>query len=710
MPSTSQVYYRACNLCEAICGLEITVSDNQVQSIKGDKNDPFSRGHICPKATALKDIHEDPNRLRHPHKKVDGEWVQISWDEAFDEVVDRLWETRQEHGQNAVGVYLGNPNVHNYGSLTHGPQFYRLLKTQNRFSATSVDQLPHQLISYLMYGHQFLIPIPDIDHTDYFLIMGANPAVSNGSIMTAPDVKKRIKDIRARGGKVTVIDPRHTETAKISDEHHFIKPGTDIFFLISFIHSLIKHKLINKDEIYINNNQLNDLINVLDYFKEDDYSDLTGISQASIDQLAREFAEAPSAVFYGRLGVSTNPYGSLCHWLIQVINILTGNLDQTGGAMLPEPAIDLVGMGLIGKGGHNRWQSRVRGVPEACSELSASVMAEEITTPGDGQIKTMITAAGNPILSTPNGRTLDQAMAELDFMVSIDIYINETTRHADIILPPTSPLEHDHYDLSFLGLAIRNTSRFSDAVVTPEEDTRHDWEIFHELTERYMQKMGPNAIIPKHSPAQLVNLGLAFGPYGRKRKHPLALSLRKLRQDHPHGIDIGPLKSNLKQTIKTPDKEINLIPDIIGQDLERLKNDLPGLRAQNGLLLIGRRDIRSNNSWMHNYHRLVKGADRCTLLVHPDDATTHQLNDGDKALIASRVGTVEITVEITTDMMPGTVSLPHGWGHNKADTQMDIANAHSGVSVNDLTDDILLDELAGTAAVNAVPVTLSPLP
>lgn len=701
----TSVTYRACNLCEAICGLEITVKDNKVVTIKGDRNDPFSKGHICPKATALQDIQEDPDRLKHPHKKVGNKWVKISWDEAFTMAIDKLWHIQKSYGPDAVGVYMGNPNVHNYGSLTHGGQFLRLLKTRNRFSATSLDQLPHQFISNVMYGHQFLIPVPDVDHTNHMIIMGANPVASNGSIMTAPNIKGRLEALIKRGGKVIVIDPRHTETAKISSAHHFITPGQDVVFLLAFLNHLFDKNLVNTAELTDKLDHFHDVHDLIKGFSPEQVEQRTGISLGTIHHMAEEFAAQDKAVFYGRMGVSVNPYGALCQWLIQLINITTGNLDKIGGAMIPLPAVDLVGFNLVGRGGYNRWQSRVSKRPEVCGELSSSLMAEEILTAGTGQIKAMVLSAGNPVLSSPNGTQLEKAFEKLDFILAIDFYINESTKYADLILPPTAPLEHDHYDLSFLALAISNVSRFSEKTLEADEDTRDDWEIFHELRIGWLQKTETPVLPKKRSPERLIAVALANGPYGKRRQRPEALSLKKLK-DNPHGIYLGDLAPLLTKRLKTKNGKINCTPDLLIKDLKRLAQDLSRTPPENRLLLIGRRDIRTNNSWLHNAKRLVKGKNRCTLLIHPQDMKHHDFQNGDIIGVKSRTGRLHITLEECPDMMPGVISIPHGWGHDRDGVMLDVARKHGGVSLNDLTDETKLDQLIGTAVLNATPVEL----
>jgi anaerobic selenocysteine-containing dehydrogenase len=696
-----QTIYRACPLCEAICGLEIRARDGEVISIRGDKDDPFSRGHICPKAVALKDIQEDPNRLRQPLKKTGGGWRKIGWDEALDEVADRLFTVSRKHGPDSIGIYLGNPNVHNLGAMTHGPVFCKMLRTKNRYSATSVDQLPHQLVSHLMYGHQFLLPVPDLDHTDYLLILGGNPLVSNGSMMTSPDIKNRLKAIQDRDGKIIVIDPRRTETAHMADRHHFIRPGGDTAFLLALLKELLK--TIDPSRRAHLADHLDGLDRMTELVKSADIPDC-GVAPEDIGLIAREFAAADRAVCYGRLGVSVTENGTLNHWLIQMINIVTGNLDRTGGALVTDPALDLVGMNMIGPGGYGRWKSRVNSLPEACSELPVSELATEILTPGEGRIKAMMVAAGNPVLSTPNGQRLDEALDKLDFMVAIDFYLNETTRHADIILPPTAPLEHDHYDLTFLMLAVRNFTRYSAPVFDPPAGALHDWQIYDELTRRLAAKMGAPLSLKSRAPSRLVNLGLAFGPYGKRRRASQGLFLKKLK-DNPHGIDLGPLRPGLIKKLRTRSRKIDCLPDLIREGFESYMKSTP---PADGLLLIGRRHLRSNNSWMHNYERLVKGKERCTLLVHPQDITKYGLSDGGRALLKSRVHEEQILIESCDDIMPGTVSLPHGWGHDRPGTKTEVASDHPGVSVNDFTDDTLRDPVAGTSALNGVPVTIRP--
>ncbi len=699
---TQQTHRRACHLCEAICGVVITTEGEQIISIKGDSDDPLSRGHICPKAVALKDIHTDPDRLRRPVKKVINKggavvWQPISWDEALDSVAQKMESVCRQHGVNAIAVYLGNPSVHNYGMLTHAGNLFRHFRTNNRFSATSVDQLPHHLVALWLYGHKFLIPIPDIDRTEYFLMLGANPLASNGSIWTVPDVRKRIKALKARGGKLVVVDPRRTETAELASEHHFIRPGSDALFLAALVNCLFTENLVDTGEIGHLLDGIDAIKTAIAGFTPQLAAEHTGIDADQICQIARDFAAADAAICYGRLGVSVQQHGTLCQWLIQLLNLLTGNIDKPGGSLFPTPAVDQIANSSAG--GFARHQSRVRGLPEFDRELPVAALAEEILTPGDGQIRLLFTGAGNPVLSTPNGRQLDRALEQLDFMVCLDFYINETTRHADIILPPTSPLEHDHYDLAFHLLASRNTARFNSPVFDKPEDAMHDWEIFAELGNRVAKLRGeqPTPAIP---PEKMIDFGLRKGPYGEQ-----GLTLNTLKAN-PSGVDLGPLEPQLPNRLLTPEKRINLaLPPLIDALTDLRKTIKP--RQKSELLLIGRRHVRSNNSWMHNHHRLTKGKDRCTLLMHPDDMEARNLRDGEPVRVRSRVGEIEVKVQSSDEMMTGVVSLPHGYGHGREGVQMAIARKHAGVSCNDLTDEQFLDDISGNSALNGVSVTVT---
>jgi anaerobic selenocysteine-containing dehydrogenase len=658
---------------------------------------------------ALQDIHNDPDRLRHPMRRTrDGEWERITWEAAFDLTAEGIRKIQRDHGLDAVGVYLGNPNVHNLGSLLYGPPLVRSLHTRNCFSATSVDQLPHHVAATLMFGHKLLLPVPDIDRAQHLLALGANPAVSNGSMMTAPGIKRRLEELKQRGGRLVVIDPRRTETARIADQHHFIRPGTDALLLMALLQVVFNENLDRLGRMGEFCDGLETVRSVVVDFPPEHVAPIVGIGAEAIRTMAREFATADSAVCYGRLGVSTQIFGGLCQWLINVLNVVTGNLDRAGGAMFTRPAVDLVAS--TGRGSLGRRSSRVRGLPGFGGELPVAALAEEILTDGPDRIRGLMTVAGNPVLSTPNGVQLDRALAGLEFMVSIDFYLNETTRHADIILPPTAALEHDHYDLVFNLLAVRNTAKYSPPLFDPDPDTRHDWQILAELHRRLDR--GPltarwkRRLRAKLGPRRILDLGLRFGPFGPGlRSFGSGLTLKRLEKN-PHGLDLGPLEPCLPERLRTRERRIELAPQAFVDDVPRLKREFDEGSTSASLLLIGRRQIRSNNSWMHNYRRLMGGKERCTLLMHPDDASDLGLDGCQQVVVVSRTGRITAQLQLSEEMMRGVVSLPHGWGHHRDGTRLATAELHPGASLNDVTDEQLVDPLCGNAVLSGLPVRI----
>ncbi len=725
--STSAIqskHFSTCTLCEAMCGIEVTTEqvggENHITSIVGDKKNPFSQGHVCPKAKALKDLYDDKDRVRHPLKKVGDSWQQITWDEALDTVAQNIFTIQQQHGNNAFGTYLGNPNAHNYGSILFGPYFFRTLQSFNRFSATSVDQLPHHIVSLKLFGHQNQIPITDIDNTDYFMIIGGNPLASNGSIMTVPYVKKRLKAIQQRGGKVVVIDPKKTETADVSSEHHFITPGSDALFILAMLNSLFSQNLVKADAILPLAKDLLEVEQYVQSYPPERVADLVGIRAEHIHKMVKEFCEAESASCYGRMGASVQRFGTLTQYLIMLFNMLSGNLDKKGGMMFTQPAADYLphsSPGNVAKG-----KTRVRGLPSFSGEYPVSALAEEILTEGEGQIKGMILGAGNPVLTTPNGKQLDDAFEQLDFLVAVDFYITESSRHADIILPPVTALERDHYDIVFHKFAVRNSAKFSPAIFPMSDDKRTDWQIYLSLAEKLELKRAKNAATQSDNtqsieaaikqkyqplwqkqPSGVVDDLLKSGRYANGEVN---LSLQRLI-DNPHGIDLGELTPNLPEALFTPSKTIELHFNYFMPDIARVESFFFGSPADDKLLLIGRRHLKSNNSWLHNSKRMVKDTARCTAQLHPVDASKYKVEDGQDVLLSSRVGEIRIACEVTEKVMPGVVCVPHGWGHDKDGVQLEHAKSVAGVSCNDITDEMVVDELSGNAVLNGVPVTIS---
>ncbi len=699
-------HYRSCTLCEATCGVAIEVDGDRVVSVRGDDADPFSKGYICPKGTALADLHHDPDRLRSPMRRDGDTWHPIGWDEALDLVASKLREIRARDGADAVAVYQGNPTAHNLGLLTYGQLALRSLRTKNMYSATSLDQLPHMLAALQMFGNQLLMAVPDVDRADLFICLGANPLASNGSIMTAPDIRGRLKAIRDRGGRVIVLDPRRTETADKADRHLFIRPGTDAVLLLAMIHELFAEKLVRLGRLPVTG--LDELRTASAAWTPERAAEVTGVAADDIRELTRTFATTERAVLYGRIGVCVQEFGGLAAWLCYAINALTGHLDEPGGLMFSTPAVDPLPLaGLLGfDGGFARWKSRVSGKPEFGGELPVTALAEEILTPGPGQVRALVTSAGNPVLSAPGGPELERALGSLEFMVSIDPYINETTRFAHVILPPTSPLERSHYDAALFAYAVRNVAKYSPPLFERRPDERHDWEIMaglfarlalpagNKLVERVLGKLGPEAVI---------DFGLRTGPYGMRRGLK-GLTLAKLRAQ-PHGVDLGPLESRMPARLATRDRKVHLAPSIYLADLPRLARSFA--QTTDGLVMIGRRHLRSNNSWLHNSERLVKGPPRCTLMIHPADAAQRGLVDGGLARVASTKGAIDLPVEVTDTMMPGVVSVPHGWGHGRRGVRLRVAASVPGASVNDVIDSSRIDELSGTSALTGQPVEVT---
>lgn len=698
---TRTTHRGVCNVCEAICGLRIEVEDGRVVSIRGDEDDPLSRGHLCPKGVALQDLQADRDRLRRPVRRRDGRWEELGWDEAFELVATRLAEIRDEHGPDAVAVYLGNPVVHSLGAMTHGVPFVRMLGTRNRFSATSVDQLPHQLVAYEMYGHQWLLPVPDLERTQHLLVVGANPMASNGSLMTAPGFPHHHRRLRERGGRMVVVDPRRTETAEVADEHHFVRPGTDAALLLAMVHSILADGLAAPVPFL---DGLAAVAEAVEPYTPEAAAVTTGIEATVIRDLASTFARAPSAAAYGRIGVSTQRHGVLSQWAIQLLNAITGNLDRPGGTMLAAPAVDPVRAGTVDAGSLGAWRSRVRGAPEFGGELPVAVLAEEIETPGRGQVRALVTIAGNPVASTPAGHRLADALGKLDFQVAVDLYVNETTSRADVILPPTTILEREHYDLVYHQLAVRNTARFVDPVLPTPDDARHDWQILAQLARRYRRHVRAGRLMDRLAlrlrPTQVVDLALRTGPY--------RLSVAKLRR-HPSGVDLGPLRPSLPRRLKTEGKVVRAAPPRFVDAAAAAVGELLTPPGSDALLLIGRRHQRDNNSWMHNLPRLTRGQPRHHLLMHPDDAVHRGIVDGSAVWVRSEVGEVVTDVRVTAEVMRGVVSLPHGYGHRRDGVLLRNATDLPGASVNDLTDPAVLDPVGGTAVLNGVPVEVGPL-
>ena len=704
-----------------MCGIEVNYDSSktgeQSVTIRPDPNDPFSKGSMCPKAPALASIQFDESRLKYPVKRVGEEWEHISWDEAFDTIEREIGNIRNTHGDDAVAAYLGNPIVHNLGMLLFVKTLTSALGTKNVYSATSMDQLPHHFAGHFMFGHEFRIPVPDIDRTDYMIVMGANPLASNGSIMTSAGVTERLKHIKDRGGKFIVIDPRKTETAKVASEHYFIRPATDLYFLLAFLHVLYRDHHINLDTLAPHLKGEEGFAAWVKPFSPDNVEAITGINAADIERLVLEFTKSPTAVIYGRMGLSTQPHGGLCNWLINTINIVSGNFDKAGGMMFPSPAIELARSKKQPRA-FARHKSQSRGLNEFYGELPVSGMVDEFAADEEKKIRAFMTICGNPVLSTPSGGRLEEHLPDIEFMFSIDNYINETTRHANIILPTPSGLEIDHYDMIFHTISVSNNVKFSEALIPIEEGRLYDWQVLKELIARF-SKSGMDLYTRFATPRRIVNFGLMLGQYG-KLSHPKrwfsGLSLAKVLKS-AHGIRLGPMVPRVPEGLITDDKKINLAPDvyvsrlkeIIATEFPQLQNVLDA-RDDDELIYFGRRHVSTNNSWMHQYRKLSKSKMvRCTAMIHPEDAARLKIGDGDDIEVASRIGKIRIPAEVTADMVKGWICIPHGFGHHRKGTRVPVASEKAGVSINDITDHMKVDPVTGNAAFSGQVFKVKPL-
>jgi anaerobic selenocysteine-containing dehydrogenase len=744
--TSSTVHHRTCPLCEAVCGLEITVGEGRVTRIAGDAEDVFSRGFLCPKGATLHHLHDDPDRLRSPRVRrgddpEHAQWEEVSWDEAFAEVERRLAPVHKQHGRDAVGIYLGNPNVHNLAGMLYARPLLKALGTRNIFTASTVDQMPKHVSCGLLFGDASAIPVPDLDRNDLLVMLGANPYESNGSLCTAPDFPRRLSDIRARGGRVVVVDPKRTRTAEHASEHVPIRPGSDALFLLAMIQVVFSEDLVSLGRLSGHVQGLAELAQLVRPFTPQAVERATQIPAATIERLARELVHTERAAVYARLGTQTVRFGTLASWAVDVLNLVTGNLDTPGGAMFARPAHGQRRSAGPGAGfAVGRFRSRVKGYPEVLGELPVATLADEIETAGEGQIRALVVVAGNPARSTPDSKRLERALAGLTCLVSVDPYLNETSRLAHVILPPPSALERSHYDLSLYGLSVRNVAKWSAPVLPsagPSEadilarltlialgqGASADPALVHRELERTTMARrvareprlaGADesellAGLDAREPVdRLVEIMVRTGPYGDCfGRVPEGLTFAGLRAA-PHGLDLGALTPRIPEVLQTKSGCVELTPAPIVQDLARLEaslTDAPG----DTLVLVGRRHLRSNNSWMHNVSALVKGPERCTLQIHPSDAARLGIERGSSARVRGGSGELVARVELTDAIMCGVVSLPHGWGHDAKGVQQRVASSHAGVNSNLLTSHLELDPLSGNAVLNGIPVTVSPI-
>ena len=730
-------HLRTCPLCEAMCGLRLEVADGRVTGIRPDPEDAWSHGYVCPKGATLGQLHEDPDRLRAPLVRDGSEWREVSWDDAFARCDELLSGVIARHGKQAVTAYIGNPTVHNFSLSRYVGLFIGMAGLPTLYSAGTVDQWPKNLTSQLMYGGMWAIPTPDVSRTQYLMVLGGNPEASQGSLLACPDVLGEIDAIRARGGKVVVVDPRRTGTASKADEWIPITPGTDAALLMAIVHVLFADGRVRLGDVADLVSGVDEVRALCQPFSPEAVAATCAIPADTIRRLAREIADASAAAVYGRIGTCTQEFGTLASWLVDVVNVLTGNFDRPGGLMFGKPVAwsvaSLPNPEFAGGFALHRWRSRVRGVPEVLGQVPLACLAEEIATPGEGQIRALVTIAGNPVISAPASAALDAALPQLDAMISVDNWLNETTRHAHVILPGLSALEQPHFDDLIWMWAVRSAGKWSPAIFPPPADRPAEWEILTRLGAYCMgmrhadvdvravddgffaalvtaQGLDPAAIAAHYDhggPERLLDLQIRTGPWGdRYGERPGGLTLQSFK-DRPHGIDLGPMVPRAREVVSTPSGRIELAPPYVTADLDRLRVRLA--RRAEGLVLVSRRHLRSNNSWMHNVPVLVSGKERCTLLVHPTDAARLGLATGGRARVTSETGAVEAPVEVSTEMMPGVVSLPHGWGHDREGVRLTVASHHPGVNNNLLAPPHLVDVPSGNAVVNGIPVSVAPV-
>lgn len=688
------IHKRTCHICEANCGVLVEVEGRKVLSIKGNPDNPLSRGYICPKATAIADLQDDPDRLRKPVTRTADGWEEMEWEDAYREIAAKIAQFDPEGTSSAF--YRGNPSAHDYALVLQSRHLQRAVGAKRSYSASTLDQMPHHYVQYQMYGHVSLAAVPDIDRAQHLVILGGNPMASNGSLWTVPDFRGRVRELHARGGRLTVVDPRKTETAKVADQWIPVKPGTDTALLIA----ILKRVLDETDALRAGLAEVCDdglvaVRSALRGFETAQLCAYCGVSEDEIGQIAAPFIAGEPSAIYGRMGVSVCEFGALNHWLVQLINLVSGNLDRPGGTMFPKPLFDLVG--LNGPGGISTVET-VRGtLPSVMGETPMVAFADEMLREDEGRIRALFVQSGNPVLSAPDGRKTEEGLAKLDLMVAFDPHITETSRHAHYVLPPCGPLEKDHFNMFFGPLSVRNFGAYSSPTLPMEEGAKADWEIVSELAIAVHAAKGSAAPNMQHPRDQLDGL---------LKASPAGMSLAEV-EAMPDGVDLGALEPCIAERLQTSDRKIHVAPEELVADLDRFALSMSET-AGDALRLIGRRHVRSNNSWLHNSRRLVKGPDRCTLMIHPLDAQERGISDGQLITIQSDVTSIETTAEITDDVMQGVVSLPHGWGHNRDGLSWKTASDHAGVSLNDLIGTQRFDALTGNAVLNGIAVNVMP--
>lgn len=724
------LHHRTCPLCEGMCGVTVKVEGGQVATVRPNRQDVWSQGHVCPKGTTLGALHDDPDRLRTAMVRDGSEWKSASWDTALERLEELAEGVRNRHGPHAFAAYGGNMAGKDATLSRYTGLMLATSGIQQVYSSGTVDQHPKNLSAMLMFGNEWKIPIPDLDNTDLFVIFGGNPAASKGSIFSHRDVMGAMRDLRARGGRVIVIDPVRTKTAQAADQWIGLKPGTDAALMLGVAHVLFARGAVRLRHLDGLIEGLDALRDVAGEFSPQVVAPFCGIEASIIEDLADELIRTDRSAIYGRIGTCTQSFGTLASWMIDVLAILTGNLDRRGGSMWSRPAASLVDMLATLPDGMPvvMGKSRVRGVPAVLGQFPASCMAEEIATPGPGQIKGLVTFAANPALSAPDSGKLAQALPLLECMVSLDNYINETTRHAHVILPSPSFLESAHFDMWSWIFCLTSGGHYSPPVFPPVDRPDH-WRIvarvgaiiggqpgadIDAMDDGYFRALATGrgidpdlaiTALPERGPARILDLAIRAGPFGdRFGAVAGGLSLDSFR-NQPDGVIIGPATPQAQEGFATSSGKIEIAPALILSDIPRLKLALGA--NDPALVLVSRRHLRSMNSWMHNVDTLVKGKDRCTVQMHSADAATRGLEGGDLVTLTSAAGSIVVPMEIDDDIRPGVVSMPHGWGHSDAQTHLSVAKVHPGANTNVLSPGTLVDVISGNAVLNGIPVEIA---
>jgi anaerobic selenocysteine-containing dehydrogenase len=725
--NSSNVFTRNCPLCEGMCGVKISVADDTVTRVRPNEEDTWSRGHICPKGTVLGALHHDPDRLHHPVIREGSSFREVSWEAAFERLTELSSRVRERYGIEGFASYGGNMVGKDATLGRYAGLLFRTSGIRQIYSSSTVDQQPKNVSCQLMFGNQWKIPIPDIDRTELFLIFGANPAASKGSILSHQDVMRGIRELRRRGGRVIVIDPVRTATAQAADQWIGVRPGSDAALLLA-----IANVLFTENRIRLGH--LADLVTGLDEvralaarFSPERVAGFCGVTADTIRGLAHELARVDRAAIYGRIGLCTQEFGTLASWMIDVLAILTGNLDRPGGSMWSTPVSAEVDMLagypagapiIVGK-------SRVRGARGVLGRLPSACLAEEIDTPGAGQIKGLLTIASNPVLSAPESERLAAALPLLECMVSLDNYINETTRHAHVIFPSVSLLEASHFDTWSWIFCLTSGGHYSPPLFKPV-GRPEPWEVvarvgsilggkpeadpaavddayFSGLAKaRGIEPAVALAASPTHGHDRIIDLAIRTGAFGdRYGAIPDGLNLDSFR-NQPNGLILGLTQPQAHKGFPTPSGKIELAHDLILEDVPRLEAALEATRPE--LVLVSRRHLASMNSWMHNVDVLMKGKERCTLQLHPEDAARLGVEDGDMVEIESASGAITAPAEVTSHIRPGVVCMPHGWGHSDPGARQRVARAHAGSNINVLSPGTLVDVVSGNAVLNGIAV------